>query len=398
MNPRRILISIVLCSAMVLAAGCSDGDSTSGPGPDVGGSPAISGILPPGAGPGTQITISGSNFGSDQGTGGVQVAGSDASIDSWSDTEIICTLPAGLSESASADVTVTIGSGQSGSSQIQITPPNIYRVTTDIAMDHYPCWSANGDYIYFSSTRSGGANWDIYRISSIGGTTDRITSDDAPDFYPDVNPSTGELAWTSQMTHINNSDGDYEIFYGFPACFETGCSIWTAMLTSNESRDLDPAYAITVYMGYSMVYTWEEVDQDGYFLAWKVMLHTTGPPVELTEGRQPNFSYDGQWVVYTHEDNIYKILTDGGTPTQLTDTNHDWYPHWGRTNDKIVFQRYNSGNFEDICVMNSDGTGVDTLVSTRNYEYCPSWSPDCTKIAYYALISGNYDVYVYVVP
>jgi Tol biopolymer transport system component len=48
--------------------------------------------------------------------------------------------------------------------------------------------------------------------------------------------------------------------------------------------------------------------------------------------------------------------------------------------------------------MNSDGTGVEALVSTPNNEYYPSWSPDCTKIVYYALVVGNFDIYVYVVP
>ena len=170
------------------------------------------------------------------------------------------------------------------------------------------------------------------------------------------------------------------------------------MRTNNESRDLDPAYANTVYAGYSMVYTWEEVDQDGYFLAWKIMLHGTGGPTELTEGRQPNFSSYGREVVYTHEDNIYKISPDGGEPVQLTNTNHDWYPHWGWANDKIVFQRNNGYTFEDIMVMNSDGSDVQTLVGTRSDEYCPTWSPDCTKIVYYALVGGQFDIYVYVVP
>lgn len=396
MYPRDILISLVLCAAMALAGGCSDGDSTSGP--EGGGSPAISGILPPGAGSGTQVTIHGSNFGDDQGTGGVQVAGSDAVVESWSGAEIVCTLPAGLSEGASATVTVKTNAGKSASSQVAVTRANTYRVTTGGAMNHFPCWSANGDWIYYSSTASGGANWDIYRIPAIGGTAERVTFDDASDFYPDINPSTGELAWSSQMEHISNSDGDYEIFYGYPVCIGPGASCSVTMLTNNESRDLDPAYAITVYSGYSMAYTWEEVDQDGDFLAWKVVLRSGGLPVVLTEGRQPNFSSNGQWVVYTHQDNIYKIPTGGGTPVQLTDTSHDWYPHWGWTNDKIVFQRSNGGNFEDIFVMNSDGTDVQALVSTTSNEYCPSWSPDCTKIVYYALVGGNFDIYVYVVP
>jgi Tol biopolymer transport system component len=391
-----MLISFVLCATLALCGGCGEESSTSGPGGTK--PPVISGILPPGAGSGTHITIRGSNFENEQGTGSVHVASASAAVDSWSDDEIECTLPGGLAEGLEADVVVTTHSGKSASAKIAVTAASTYRVTTDGAMDHYPCWSPDGEWIYYSSTLSGGANWDIYRIPAIGGTPERVTFDGEADFYPDLNPSTGELAWSSEMAHVSNNEGDFEIFYGFPLCIAPGSACSVTMLTSNASRDLDPAWALTVYMGYSMAYTWEEVDQSGYFLAWKIALRSSGPPVVLATGRQPNFSPDGQWVVYTHQDNIYKIPTGGGTPVQLTDTNHDWYPHWGWTNDKIVFQRTNGGNFEDIFVMNSDGTDVEALVSTRNNEYCPSWSPDCTKVVYYALIGGNFDIYVYVVP
>lgn len=71
-----------------------------------------------------------------------------------------------------------------------------------------------------------------------------------------------------------------------------------------------------------------------------------GPPTELTEGRQPNFSSNGQWVVYNHQENIYKMQTISGTAEPLTDTGHDSYPHWGWANDKIVFQRYANGGYD----------------------------------------------------
>ena len=396
MNSQRVLFSLVVCTVLAIAGGCHDDDSPSGSGG--GDSPGISGILPPGASSGIQITILGSDFESDQGSGVVEVGGKNAPVDSWSDSEITCNVPAGLSQSLYVTVMVTTGSGKSATSQINITPPHTYQVTADHPMDYYPCWSASGEWIYFCSTRSGAANWDIYRIPATGGVPERVTFDDASDFYPDVNPSSGELAWSSQMKAINNVEGDFEIFTGDPVCIGPGSGCSVTMVTDNQSRDLDPAWAITVYMGYSMAYTTEVVNQGGGFVAWNIMLQTGTSDVLLTEGRQPNFSPDGRWVVYTHQDNIYKISSAGGTPVQLTAGNTDFYPHWGWTNDKIVFQRSNGGNFEDIFEMKSDGTDIQAIVSTPDNEYCPSWSPDCTKVVYYALVAGNFDIFVYVVP
>lgn len=392
MNRSGVLTLIVLAAAIAFA-GCNDDGSPT----DTSRATKIAGILPPGASPGIQVTINGSGFGDSQGTGGVAVSGIDAAIDSWSDGEIVCTLPAGLSEGTITNLTVTTASGKSTSSSFQITPPHTYAVTLDTHMDHYPCWAGN-DMIYFSSTRSGGANWDIYRIPATGGAPERVTFDDAPDFFPDVNPSSGELAWCSQMDLGGNPEGDYEIFRGFPLGGGPGGGATTAMMTSNVSRDIYPAWAATVYAGYDMVYTWEAVDENGYFLAWKVMLNTTGPPVELTEGEQPAFSPDGQWVVYNHLNNLYKIPTMGGAPVQLTGIGRDLHPHWSPAGDRIVFERVNGGQFEDIFVMNQDGTDAQPLVSTRSGEYCPSWSPDGTKIAYHAHVGGFFDIYVYVVP
>ena len=81
-----------------------------------GNPPNITGITPGSASAGTnsQVTISGSNFGTTQGSSTVEFfyqSGQPdivASIVSWSDNQIVCTVPAGAS---SGDVTVTTSSG-----------------------------------------------------------------------------------------------------------------------------------------------------------------------------------------------------------------------------------------------------------------------------------------------
>ena len=391
------LVACVLVLLAAIAVACGEEDSPAGPAP-VDKSPNITSILPPGASSGIHVKIVGKNFGSEQGTGMVRFDDKEAAIDSWSDTEISCAVPAGFATGSGVSVTLTTSAGESSSQQINITPPNTYQVTLSDDMDMYPSWGPGGDWIYYCSTREAG-DWNIWRISAIGGVPQQLTFDPASDFYPTVNFSSGELAWSSNTKFSGqNAEGDYEIFRGYPVCPDPGTGCSTTMETSNDSRDLYPAWARTVYAGYSMAYTWELTDQNGHWLAWKIMLSSGGGAIELTDGQQPSFSGNGQWVVYSHGDNIYKISTGGGTPVQLTNTGGDTHPHWGCGNDKIVFERTNGGNFQDIFIMNSDGTDVQPLVSTREDEHWPRWSRDCSKVVYYGLVTGRFNVYVYVVP
>jgi Tol biopolymer transport system component len=332
-----------------------------------------------------------------QGSGGVSIFGTSAPIETWSDTEIEFTMPNGVPSDVQISITVTNNDGGMASTQYDITPPNVIRITADNDMDHYPCWSSGGAYIYFCTTRFEPTNWDIARIPFGGGAIQRATNYEGPDFFPDIRHSSGELAWSSTRDHLGyNTEGDYEIFTGFRS-FQPGGFSTTGIDTQNESRDLDPAWAQTVHAGYDMTWTYEVVDQAGNFIKWMVMRHGQGSIEEVTEGQHPNFSPNGQWIVYSHQGDLYKIETTGDTPVQLTDTGYDTYPHWG-SNDRIVFQRYVSGTAEDLYVMNSDGTDVQELIATRSREYHPTWSPDASKVVYYAHRGSLYDIYVIVVP
>lgn len=84
MKTRTVFACFTFLALALLAGWCGD-DSPTTPGTSA-VVPDVSSILPSGASSSIQLTINGSKFGDDQESGGVQVAGIDAAVGSWSAT------------------------------------------------------------------------------------------------------------------------------------------------------------------------------------------------------------------------------------------------------------------------------------------------------------------------
>ncbi|MBI2264669.1 MAG: IPT/TIG domain-containing protein [Armatimonadetes bacterium] len=82
--------------------------------------PTIGSITPISATVGSQVTINGSNFGATPGQSTVSFNGVSASVNSWSSTQIICTVPAGAT---SGNVVVTVGGVTSNGVSFTISNP-----------------------------------------------------------------------------------------------------------------------------------------------------------------------------------------------------------------------------------------------------------------------------------
>jgi hypothetical protein len=92
--------------------GASNGSTFSVP------APSISSLAPTTGLAGTSVTISGSNFGTTQGTSSVKFNGTTAAVSSWSDTSITVTAPA----ATNGNVVVTTGGGSSAGSPFNYVP------------------------------------------------------------------------------------------------------------------------------------------------------------------------------------------------------------------------------------------------------------------------------------
>jgi Tol biopolymer transport system component len=128
------------------------------------------------------------------------------------------------------------------------------------ATDRQPCYSPDGQWVVFSSNRSG--NLDLWEVSTSTGSLRRLTDDAAEDWDPGFTPDGKKLLWSS------NRSGPFEI--------------WIA--------DADGANA-------------RQLSRDG------------------ADAENPTSSPDGQWIFYNSghpkKRGLWKIRSDGSQASQI---------------------------------------------------------------------------------
>lgn len=113
----------------------------------------------------------------------------------------------------------------------------------------------------------------------------------------------------------------------------------------------------------------------------------------------PAWSPDGQWIAFMSDvggtPNLWLIRPDGTDRRQLTDIpGISEYPSWSPDSEQVAFHctfgrrlTNGTGDFE-ICVINTDGTGLIQLTDADGESKLPDWSPDGTKIAFQSNRNG----------
>jgi len=116
---------------------------------------------------------------------------------------------------------------------------------------------------------------------------------------------------------------------------------------------------------------------------------------ELTEaidGRFPECSIDGRYIVFESYSSVYRMNYDGSNQVKLS--NHGSYPKISNDNSKIIFYSYQDHNAGEIYTMNIDGTNQIRLSYEESYNGEYEFSPDCEKIVYLSRIDNNDEIYI----
>lgn len=269
----------------------------------------------------------------------------------------------GLSGPEPEDHIYVVNADGTGKRQLT-TAPGSYR---------NPDWSPDGQTIIFSGSGAQGSG--TYAMSADGANVRKLS---APGWstgeHPTWSPDGGQIAFIRYAIHgtqtlcVMNADGSDL------AQLTQSCNIWDAPVWSPDGSRL--AYAVLGAEGDSVLLT--NVDGSG-----QVDLSATAGP-----GESPTWSADGEMIAFETSGpalRIYAVSADGTDPVVLAARVGSREPAWSRDGERIAFL---AG--DQVYVMNADGTGQTAVTPAQRYEMLggPIWCPDGQKLAFWAYPNG----------
>jgi TolB protein len=224
---------------------------------------------------------------------------------------------------------------------------SLRRYTEGNYIDEAPCFSPDGQKVYFASSRAGKNA--IFRLNREGKGLGLVTPGTTIDRFPQVSPDGQTLLWTA---------------------FTEGTTIpqlWSLQLANGLP---------------------------------------TGLPTQLREGQAPHWSPDGKIILYSVLDRninkwkIWTLLADGSQPTQITtgSDSNDIHPCWLPDGSKILFASdrgvSNGKPNYDIWIMNADGSNQKQLTTNGSRDDHPIVSPDGKTIFFRSNRGLKWDIWV----
>ena len=162
------------------------------------------------------------------------------------------------------------------------------QLTIQTGYDANPSWSPDGEWLVYESYQN--ENLDVYVVNVVGGKPIRLTEHESPDFAPAWSPDGRHVAFSSWRS------GNKDIFI---RALDQPAETATINVTFSPDRQEDnPAFNAE---GESLAF---DDDSEGFDLVYTLPLLEYMPadsPTLLGQGKNPDWSPDGQAMVYIHQ-------------------------------------------------------------------------------------------------
>jgi TolB protein len=112
----------------------------------------------------------------------------------------------------------------------------------------------------------------------------------------------------------------------------------------------------------------------------------------IKEHGYPTFSPDGQRISFYHNvDKILHIINRDGSDKR--DIGRGEYPAWSPAGDQIVYRGCLGGGKCGLIVANADGSNPQQITTHAN-DAAPRWSPNGGQVVFHSDRDGNWEIYV----
>jgi thermitase len=204
----------------------------------------------------------------------------------------------------------------------------------------------------------------------------------------------------SMVAFVSDRDGDFEIY----TMDVDGTGV--TQLTHNQAKDEGPSWSpdgsrIVFHSerdGHSQIYV---MDADGSnetrllaSAAWDGWVYWSPDGTKVAFSRWAD--HDGTGDYRTE---AYVMNANGTNVKRLTYSSAlgsgagAWPSGWSPDSSQILFYWYRGG-YNQLWIMNSDGSSQRKLTTDTHWNAIPTMSPDGTRIAFASYRDGNYEIYV----
>jgi Tol biopolymer transport system component len=281
---------------------------------------------------------------------------------------------------ANGKIAFTHDPGTAGSSgdifTIDPTGQNLTPLTSGPENDVEPSYSADGERIVFSRDPTNSGNAQIWVMSHDGSGQTQLTTplmgreDRDPTFSPDGDKIAFERSAPGSdfQIFVMNADGSGQTQLTFPGP------------NADEARATDPSFSPGGQIAF------ERSGGSGAFGGIWIMNADGSGQTRLTTGsatssdQQPNFSPDGQRIVFFHGgpgSELQTMSANGSGQSPLTTSGLDNSPAFAPDGTKVVFSREDSGGtVANIFLV--DSTGLNQNLTPLTFDPAPVFNVDAS--------------------